>query len=685
MTLKTVLLGFLISAGALAAATPPVPPTALSLFLAENRRAAGPGDLALLRSATHSRDARDVQIAVRSLGRLERPSLIPDILPLLRHPLPEVRAEAANAIGQSAEGDKTGSGAINSQGLSAATTSLIGRLQADSDPDVRAAICETLGRLPYRSEDEARRAENALLAAASKSDAVDDRLGVAKGFEALIRLQHARYTPSAEALATIARLATPNAGAPATAARVRRLAIGAIVSASAGHTEDSQDAERSLEPIVSEIAAVASHDTDAQVRMLATHLESAEALESATSDASPMVRIESLRQLHARYPDLACPAALRVSNDADTLVAIVALDDLATCGSTPGAPVLPVLPVVSDRLASVASDISSRASPREWQRMAHAFVSLAAVDPDRAKPVVEQASRSRLWQVRMYSARAAALLSDRALLETLAGNDDDNVREAAVDGLSKVAGHAADAVYVSGLSRSGYQIVRASALALVGTSNIEMAGPALRAAAARLIEEGRDNSHDARGAIDTALLSIGDHPSIRHPAIAEKRAGTRGSLSTTDLTADGLHRLASPRARVTVRDVGTFELALFTGEAPASVLRFARLAESGYYNGLTFHRVVPDFVIQGGSPGANEYIGDATFMRDEVGLWPHVRGAVGISTRGRDTGDAQIFIDLVDNPRLDHEYTVFGQVLNGMDVVDHVIEGDVIDRIEILP
>jgi cyclophilin family peptidyl-prolyl cis-trans isomerase len=108
------------------------------------------------------------------------------------------------------------------------------------------------------------------------------------------------------------------------------------------------------------------------------------------------------------------------------------------------------------------------------------------------------------------------------------------------------------------------------------------------------------------------------------------------------------------------------------------------LAESGYYNGLTFHRVVPNFVIQGGSPGANEYIGDAAFMRDELGSWPHVRGAVGISTRGRDTGDAQIFIDLVDNPRLDHDYTVFAQVLNGIDVVDRILEGDVIEKIEIV-
>ena len=93
---------------------------------------------------------------------------------------------------------------------------------------------------------------------------------------------------------------------------------------------------------------------------------------------------------------------------------------------------------------------------------------------------------------------------------------------------------------------------------------------------------------------------------------------------------------------------------------------------------------MPNFVVQGGSPGANEFIGYPDDMRDEVGLWPHVRGAVGISTRGRDTGDAQIFIDLVDNPRFDHEYTVFAQVLNGLDVVDRILEGDTIERIEII-
>jgi cyclophilin family peptidyl-prolyl cis-trans isomerase len=107
-------------------------------------------------------------------------------------------------------------------------------------------------------------------------------------------------------------------------------------------------------------------------------------------------------------------------------------------------------------------------------------------------------------------------------------------------------------------------------------------------------------------------------------------------------------------------------------------------AGRGYYDRLTFHRVATNFVIQGGSPGANEYVGADRFMRDELGLRSHARGTLGISTRGRDTGDAQIFVNLIDNWRLDHDYTVFAEVVRGMDVVDAVLEGDVIDRVEII-
>ena len=199
---------------------------------------------------------------------------------------------------------------------------------------------------------------------------------------------------------------------------------------------------------------------------------------------------------------------------------------------------------------------------------------------------------------------------------------------------------------------------------------------ALKAAWTRLSEENRANSFDTRATVGATLTRLGAPP----PAAKPPAPATDSVLSTAEL-----RRLASPRARVTIRDLGAFEVALFTSEAPLTVLRFASLAESGYYNGLTFHRVVPNFVVQGGSPAASEFVGAADFMRDEVGLWPHVRGAVGISTRGRDTGDAQFFIDLVDNPRFDHEYTVFGQLLNGIEVVDRILEGDVIERIEIMP
>jgi cyclophilin family peptidyl-prolyl cis-trans isomerase len=71
-------------------------------------------------------------------------------------------------------------------------------------------------------------------------------------------------------------------------------------------------------------------------------------------------------------------------------------------------------------------------------------------------------------------------------------------------------------------------------------------------------------------------------------------------------------------------------------------------------------------------------------MRDEVGREMQARGTVGTSTRGRDTGDAQFYVNLVDNPRLDHDYTIFGRVTDGIDVVDRILEGDVIERVEVV-
>jgi cyclophilin family peptidyl-prolyl cis-trans isomerase len=151
------------------------------------------------------------------------------------------------------------------------------------------------------------------------------------------------------------------------------------------------------------------------------------------------------------------------------------------------------------------------------------------------------------------------------------------------------------------------------------------------------------------------------------------------------LTGADLERLTRTTVRVTMAGGGQFEVRLLVDVAPMSCMRFAALVAGGYYNGLTFHRVLPNFLIQGGSPGANEFVGHSRYMRDEVGRPSQLRGTLGTSTRGRDTGDAQFYINLVDTPRLDHDYTIFGEVTHGMDVVDRILEGDVMQKVELVP
>ena len=87
-------------------------------------------------------------------------------------------------------------------------------------------------------------------------------------------------------------------------------------------------------------------------------------------------------------------------------------------------------------------------------------------------------------------------------------------------------------------------------------------------------------------------------------------------------------------------------------------------------------------LVQGGSRGANEYAGWGAYTRDELAL-PNRRGAVGISTRGRDTGDGQLYIDVADLFDLDHDYTVFGEVVAGMELVDRMQEGARIKRVRL--
>jgi cyclophilin family peptidyl-prolyl cis-trans isomerase len=312
-----------------------------------------------------------------------------------------------------------------------------------------------------------------------------------------------------------------------------------------------------------------------------------------------------------------------------------------------------------------------------------------------------------VWQVRAAAARVAAALKDEATLVKLAGDKEPNVRTEVVTGLAQIKSTQVTRFAFNALGSYDHQLVRAAALALKGSPEPQVAAAGLIQALDRLTRVGKDNSRDARMAIldrlkefarpDQAGASPRQYPSAGDlqpflrdydPNVAGAAADVLALITGTRPDPQPTHRAPEQPAPADLRtlplratillDTGQkIDLTLLPAEAPLAVYRFAKLAGTGHYNGLTFHRVVPLFVIQGGSPGANEYVGDARFMRDEIGFERHTRGAVGISTRGRDTGDGQIFVNLTDQPRLNYDYTIFARVSNTASLrsVDAVLEG----------
>lgn len=128
---------------------------------------------------------------------------------------------------------------------------------------------------------------------------------------------------------------------------------------------------------------------------------------------------------------------------------------------------------------------------------------------------------------------------------------------------------------------------------------------------------------------------------------------------------------------------GPIRLRLFTRDAPLTVDSFVTLARKGFFDGLTFHRVVPNFVIQAGDPLGTGEGGPGYQIRCEINTRPYLRGSLGMALSGKDTGGSQFFITHAPQPHLDGGYTVFGQVLSGMTVVDRIIRTDTIKTVTI--
>ena len=126
---------------------------------------------------------------------------------------------------------------------------------------------------------------------------------------------------------------------------------------------------------------------------------------------------------------------------------------------------------------------------------------------------------------------------------------------------------------------------------------------------------------------------------------------------------------------------GPIELELFLEDAPKTVENFTKLASDGYYDGLTFHRVIPDFMIQGGCPRGDGTGGPGYTFEDEFNDHPVARGYLAMANAGPDTNGSQFFIVTADAcPWLDGKHTVFGRITSGQDVADAISQVERDDR-----
>jgi peptidyl-prolyl cis-trans isomerase B (cyclophilin B) len=130
-------------------------------------------------------------------------------------------------------------------------------------------------------------------------------------------------------------------------------------------------------------------------------------------------------------------------------------------------------------------------------------------------------------------------------------------------------------------------------------------------------------------------------------------------------------------------DKGTVNIQFFDTDAPNTVANFVKLAKSGFYDGLTFHRVIPNFMIQGGCPKGNGSGGPGYEIKDEINPNKHLAGSMSMAHRGPNTGGSQFFICHSSQPHLDGIHTVFGKT-EDMAVVNAIRQGDKINSVTIV-
>jgi cyclophilin family peptidyl-prolyl cis-trans isomerase/HEAT repeat protein len=608
--------------------------------------------------------------AALAAGRIGDPAAVPALVPLLQDPEPEVRQMTAFALGLI--------------GDALAVDPLLAALK-DPEPVVRGRAAEALGQI-----------------------------GEARAAPAIAQMVVAALPPKAP-------LVTVRGDDPASMTDPwlePRLGVFALA-----RLKDARSAQAALlsggKPRFDWWAA-----TWTAMRLESPALRPV--LLAGVASTDPLSRAYGARGLGALKDPADLDALLPLLRDRDETVVVNALRAVALLGEARAVPAvsallrapssalrvealkaLSVLPPDRGLRERVVAEVGS---PEPWVRAA-ALQALARMEREDFALVLANLDPDPVWFVRAGLAAALAIAGDEASqARLLAMLKDDDVRvlpyvlEAlrqargsdSVDTLRRHLDHpdfavrmaAADqlaALKVTGLSEAAAaSLTRArgdvemdARLSLV--SLLALQKDARAAALLREIAAG-DPARPVRERAARELRALGETPPAPGPEpIARPALDYREALAPYEATAGA--SVYTPRVFLYLKQ-GRIEIHLNVVEAPLMSATFLDLARSGFFDGLTFHRVVPGFVIQGGDPRGDGNGGPGFALRDEIGERPYGRGVVGMALSGKDTGGSQLFITLAPAPHLDGRYTVFGWVASGMEVADKVRPGDVIEKVE---
>ena len=351
-------------------------------------------------------------------------------------------------------------------------------------------------------------------------------------------------------------------------------------------------------------------------------------------------------------------------------------------------------------------DIYTELVTHSWAPLRAASLrALAAADPAAFLRMLSGLGADPDWRVRRAAADAMRHVDPEAAagrLTAMLDDADERVLPNVLEALVAVGAPGAGAALTAHLGADDV-VVRGTAARLIG----ELRPPAVEAALVEAYRAGlADPSYLARAAVLRALAAYG-LPAARETLVAAladpdwaarvvaaelladiapgerdyARAIRPAPGADTDYAApDLVAPSVSPHVYVET-DRGTIQIELAVLEAPLTADNFMRLARRGFFDGLSFHRVVPNHVAQGGDPRHDSEGGPGYTVRDELNDLPYLRGTVGMALDGRDTGGSQFFITHSPQPHLDGRHTAFGRVVAGMEVVDALLPGDRIRRV----